>query len=79
MLGQMPASAVALLFILTFIGVIVIVGVVLPAVWSRRAYRRNAARAVLGMLVQALPRRRWGGVEASAEAERTPITVSEAP
>ncbi|MDI5911864.1 MULTISPECIES: hypothetical protein [Streptomyces] len=48
---QMPVLLVALIFLAFY------VGVVLPAVWSRRPARRTAALKVLTQLLGAL--RRW--------------------
>lgn len=40
------------------LALVVVVGVALPAVWSRHAYRRAAARSVLRLLMEALSHRR---------------------
>jgi hypothetical protein len=47
---QMPALLVALVFLALY------VGVVLPAVWSRRPARRTAALKVIAQLLGALSR-----------------------
>ncbi|WP_316525582.1 hypothetical protein [Kitasatospora brasiliensis] len=44
------------LFVATLL-ILLVLGVVLPAVWSRRPVRRTAARTVLRMLLEAVARR----------------------
>ena len=48
------AEAEIAVYIMTTLAVVVVVGVVLPAVWSEKPARRNAARTVLEIFIRVI-------------------------
>jgi hypothetical protein len=65
-----PALALAPL-VLTLPTVMIVLGVILPAVWSTDQARRRAASGVLRQLLAALPRRSRAGTGRSDPVSRT--------